>query len=48
MIEPVIQPNARDHDTQVGHVSEIRQPHPARFMDLAEDNFLIRAMDGSP
>jgi len=41
VMEPVIEPNPGDRDAQVGHVGEIRQPHPARFMELAEDHLLV-------
>ena len=48
MIEPVIEPLSGDGDAQVGHVGEIRQTHPARLMDLAEDDLLVRAMQRPP
>jgi hypothetical protein len=48
VIEPVIEPNAGDRHAQVGHVGEIRQPHPAGFVDLSEDHLLVGAMQGPP
>ena len=48
VIESMIEPRAGDGDAEVGHVGEIRQPHPARLMDLAEDHLLVRAMQGPP
>ena len=48
VIEPVIERLAGDGDAQVGHVGEIRQPHPARLMDLAEDHLLVRAVQRAP
>jgi hypothetical protein len=48
VIEPVIEPNAGDRHAQAGHVGEIRQPHPAGFMDLSEDHLLISTVEGSP
>jgi hypothetical protein len=48
VIEPVIETNAGDGHAQVGHVGEIRQPHPAGFMDLSEDHLLVGAVQGPP
>lgn len=33
---PVIEPGARDGHAEIGHVGEIRQPHAAGFLDLAD------------
>ena len=48
VIEPMVKPNARDRHAQIGHVGEIRQSHPAGFMDLAEDHLLVRTMQSPP
>jgi hypothetical protein len=48
MIEPVIKRLAGDTDVDIAHVGKIGQPHLTRFMDLAEHNFLIRAVKCSP
>ena len=44
VIETMIEPFSGDGDAEIGHVGEIRQPHPARLMDLEEDHLLLRAM----
>ena len=33
--------HARDADRQLAHLGEVREPHLAGLMDLAEDNLLI-------
>ena len=48
VVEPVIERFGGDRDAQIGHVGEIRQPHPAGFVDLAENHLLVRAMPCSP
>ena len=48
VIQPMIEPAAGDSDAQADHVGEIRQAHPARLMDRAEDDLLVRAMQRPP
>src|ERR1700704_3635367 len=48
VVEPMVEPNACYCHAQFGHVGEIRQSHPAGFMDLAEDHLLVRTMQGTP
>ena len=48
MIEPMIEPFTGDGDAEVGHVGKIRQPHPAGFMDLAEDHLLVGTVQSAP
>jgi hypothetical protein len=48
MVEPVIEPFTGDGDAEVGHVGEIRQPHPAGLMHLAEDHLLVGAVQSAP
>ena len=48
VIEPVDQRRARDANAEVGHVSEVRQAHPARFVNLAEDHLAVRAVQRAP
>ena len=48
VVEPVIEQRAGDGDAKVGHVGEVRQPHPAGFMNLAEDDLLFRAIKCAP
>ena len=48
MIEPVIERNAGNDDGEIGHIGEVRQPHPARLMVLAEDNLLLLAVQRPP
>jgi hypothetical protein len=48
MIEAVGQRFAANRDRQIGHVGEIRQAHALRFMNLAENHLLIRAVLGTP
>ena len=39
---------AGDGDAEVGHVGEVRQPHPARLVGLTEDDVLIGSVHGAP
>ena len=48
VIQPVIEHRARNRHAEIGHVGEIRQPHAAGFLDLAEDHLLVRPMHGAP
>ena len=48
VVKPMIEPVAGDGDAQYGHIGEIRQTHPARLMDLAEDDLLVSAMQRPP
>ena len=48
VIETMVEPGARDGHAEVAHVGEVRQPHAARLMDLAENDLLVGAMHGAP
>jgi hypothetical protein len=48
VIEPVRQRFARDHETERGHVGEVRQSHPSRWMLLAEHHVAARAVKRPP
>jgi hypothetical protein len=48
VIKPMDQGLACNGDAQIGHVGEIRQTHPARLLDLAENDLLLSAMQGPP
>ena len=48
VIEPMDQGLAPDGDAQISHVSEVRQTHAARFLDLAENDLPLSAVQGPP
>ncbi len=48
VVEPVRQRRPGDGDAQPGHVGEVRQAHPARLVDLAENHLALRAVQRAP
>src|ERR1700731_2460216 len=48
VIEPMIEPRARDHDPKRAHVGEVGQAHPARRVLLAEDHIPAGAVESPP
>lgn len=48
VVETVVERLARDRHGEIGHVGEIRQPHPSRLVNLPEDHLLLRAVDRAP
>jgi len=48
IVEPVRQRLSGDGDADPRLVGEVRQAHPARFMELAEDHLALRAMQRAP
>ena len=48
VVEPVIEPFARDRDAEIRHVGKIRQAHATGLVDLAEHHVLLRAMKRPP
>jgi hypothetical protein len=48
VIEPAVEQLAGDGDAKIGDLGEVRQPHAARRMLLAEDHLPIRAIHRSP
>jgi hypothetical protein len=48
VVEPVIEQAPGDGHRRVGHVGEVRQPHAAGLMRLAEDDLLGRAVQRPP
>lgn len=48
VVKSMVQRDAGDADTEIGHVGEFRQTHPAGLVDLPEDDLLLRAMNGAP
>jgi hypothetical protein len=47
-VEPVRQQRAADSDPGAAHVGEVRQPHPAGLVDLAEDDLPLVPMQRAP
>jgi len=48
VIEPAVQQLASDGDAEIGDLGEVRQPHAAGRMLLAEDHLSIRPIHCSP
>jgi hypothetical protein len=48
VVEQMLKKLAGDRHAEAAHVGKIRQPEPARFVKLAEDNLLLFAVDGAP
>ena len=48
VIEPAVEQLAGDGDAEIGDLGEVRQPHAARRMLLAEDHLPIRAVHRPP
>ena len=48
VIEPAVEQLAGDGDAKIGDLGEVRQPHAARRMLLAEDHLPIRAVHRPP
>jgi hypothetical protein len=48
VVDHVVEQLALDRHTQVAHAREIRGRQPARFVDLAEEDFLVRSRAGTP
>ena len=48
VIEPMIEPVARDRDAKRAHVGEVGQAHPARRMLLAEDHIPVGTVERPP
>ena len=48
VVETVVERRAGDGDGEIAHLGEVGQTHAPRFVDLAKDDLLVRAMDGAP
>ena len=48
VIKPMVEGDAANGDTKIGHIGEVRQSHPAWFMGLAEDHLLLLAVKRPP
>ena len=48
VVETVVERRAGDGDGEIAHLGEVGQTHTPRFVDLAKDDLLVRAVDGAP
>ena len=48
VVETVIERRAGDRDGEIAHIGEVGQAHTPRLVDLAENDLLLRAVDGTP
>ena len=48
VVEPMLERHAGDTDPQLAHLGEVREPHPARLVLLAEDHLPLPAMQRPP